>query len=166
MIRLKTFGTPALQRDDGPLGPGASQRRRLALLAILAAAGEEGVSRDKIVAYLWPDAGDDQARHALAQMLYLLRREEPGAEIVVGTSELSLNPDAIQSDVAEFKAALAAGDVDRVAAVYTAPFLDGFYLTNAADFERWTEMERRHFAEQARTSFERAARDAAARRDF
>jgi DNA-binding SARP family transcriptional activator/TolB-like protein len=165
MIRLKTFGAPGLQRDDAPVAVGAAQGRRLGLLAMLAVAGDEGVSRDKLVAYLWPDAGEDQARHTLAQSVYLLRRDLAAGEVVVGTSELRLNREAIETDVGEFKRALDAGDVDRAAAIYAGPFLDGFYLSGAPEFERWVETERNRFAKQAHSAFERAARDAIARRD-
>ena len=50
MLRLNTFGGLVLQQD-GQLHTGpASQRRRLALLAVVAAAGQRGASRDKLLA--------------------------------------------------------------------------------------------------------------------
>ncbi len=165
MIRLKAFGTPTLRCDETPLGPGATQRRPLALLALLAVAGERGLSRDKLIGCLWPEREEERARHVLAQTLYALRRALPGAEVVLGTSELRLNPEAIRSDVTEFESALAAGDVEQAAALYTAPFLDGFYLNDAPEFERWAERERVRLAQRARAALERAARQAAARGD-
>ena len=138
MIRLKTFGTAALQFDEPARKPG-EHRRRLAVLAMLAAAGGDGISRDKLVAYVWPEAAEDHARHALAQTLYLLRRDLSGTDAVIGAQELRLDPAIVQSDLAEFSRAVAAGDIDRVAQLYTGPFLDGFYLPGAAEFERWTE---------------------------
>ncbi len=49
MLRLNTFGGLVLQ-EDGQLHTGpASQRRRLALLAVVAASGRRGTSRDKLV---------------------------------------------------------------------------------------------------------------------
>jgi DNA-binding SARP family transcriptional activator/TolB-like protein len=164
MIRLNTLGTPTLQRDDGPTGAGATQRRPLAVLALLAVAGERGMTRDKIIAYLWPERSDERARHVLAQTLYALRRDS-GAEVVLGTSDLRLNPATIRSDVAEFEAAVARGDADHAAALYGGAFLDGFYINEASDFERWAETERMRLRALARLAFERAARDASARLD-
>lgn len=158
MIRLKTFGTAALQFDE-PARRLGEHRRRLAVLAMLAAAGSEGISRDKLVAYVWPEAAEDHARHALAQTLYLLRRDVSGTDAVIGAQELRLDSAVVESDLAEFTRAVAAGDIDRVAQLYTGPFLDGFYLPGAAEFERWTERERSRLAAECRGAFERAARE-------
>ena len=71
MLRLRTFGGLTLARDDDPPMTGAAtQRRRLAILALLAVARDGGMSRDKILGYLWPESGLDQARHTLNQLLY------------------------------------------------------------------------------------------------
>jgi DNA-binding SARP family transcriptional activator len=53
MLRLRTFGGLALDPST-PLERVAVRRRPLVLLALLAAAGERGMSRDKITGYLWP----------------------------------------------------------------------------------------------------------------
>ena len=52
MFRLRTFGGAALFDDGRPLDGPAVQRRRIALLALLAVAGEGGMSRDKLLAFL------------------------------------------------------------------------------------------------------------------
>ena len=166
MIRLKTFGAPALLSDqEEPIAGAAGRGRRLALLAILAAAGEDGVSRDRLVSLLWPDVGDDQARHTLAQVLYRIRRDFPGAEVVTGTAQLRVNPAVIETDVSQLEGALDRGDTERLLQIYGGPFLDGFSLSNAPEFDRWVDGERSRFALKARVAFERAGRDADERRD-
>src|SRR6185503_8522684 len=50
-------------------------KRRLVLLATLAAAGERGVSRDFLGALFWPESDDARARGALKQAVYALRTE-------------------------------------------------------------------------------------------
>ncbi len=82
-FRLATFGGLSLAADVEPLR--TTQRRRLALLALLAVAGERGLSRDKLQAYLWPESRADQARHALEQLLYFLRRQL-GDDAFLGTN--------------------------------------------------------------------------------
>ena len=70
MFRLRTLGAVALEGSTGALAGAATQRRRLALLTLLAASGERGMSRDKIVAYLWPESDAERGRHVLAQAIY------------------------------------------------------------------------------------------------
>ena len=54
-LELATFGRLALLCDGAAIGGAAGQRRPLAVLAILADAGDAGISRDKITALIWPD---------------------------------------------------------------------------------------------------------------
>ena len=161
MFHLRTFGGLVLERDGRPLTGAATQRRRLALLAVLAAAGERGVSRDKVLAYLWPERDTERGRHALAQALYAMRRDLGETPFIEGSADLRLNPAAIASDVAEFEAALERGDSERAAALYTGPFLDGFFISEAPEFERWVEEERARLGRRAVELFGRLARDAA-----
>src|SRR5205085_11359854 len=109
--RLRTFGSVELIDDGQPVSGPMTQRRRLALLALLAAAGERAVSRDKLVGWLWPESDEAKARHALSQWLFLLRKDLP-PDSLVGTDELRLDAAVLPSDVASFRAALAAGALD------------------------------------------------------
>src|SRR5512138_1551949 len=139
MLRLETFGRLALLRDATEAA--ALPRLRLSLLAVLAAAGDRGLSRDKIVALFWPDASPDNARHSLEQLVYALRRQL-GDSLFLGSDPLRLNPDALTSDVWDFRRALKAGATEEAVALVGGPFLDGFYVNGGGDFERWTEEER------------------------
>jgi DNA-binding SARP family transcriptional activator/tRNA A-37 threonylcarbamoyl transferase component Bud32 len=158
MVRLHTFGGLGLTDRTGVV---ASQRHRLALLALLAAAGERGCTRDKLMAQLWPESPIDAARHGLQQLLYYLRRQAH-RELFLGTDPLRLNPEAVSSDVAEFDAALAAGALTDAVALYRGPFLDGFYLGDSPAFEDWVEQERTRFAAAYAAALYRLARGAGA----
>ena len=148
MLRLETLGGLTLTDADGRHV--APQRRRLALLALLAVGGERGVSRDKLIAALWSESSADNARHALEQLLYSLRRQV-SRPLIVGTDPLRLDPAVVHADVAAFSSRLASGDLAGAAALYHGPFLDGFFLGGAPEFERWSERERaRLAAEHAR----------------
>jgi hypothetical protein len=50
-------------------------------------------------------------------------------------------------------------------ALYSGPFLDGFYVSDAPEFERWTEAERARLARLYVRALEDLARDAASRHD-
>ena len=165
MLRLNTFGGLVLQQD-GQLHTGpAAQRRRLALLAIIAAAGPRGVSRDKLLSILWPDSDPEAARHSLYQALHAIRRSLGSDEVFLGSSTLQLNPAVIGCDVAEFDDAVEQGGHEAAARLYRGPFLDGFRLENAAEFEQWQDAERLRHAREYAAALEALAAGAAARGD-
>lgn len=165
MLQLRTFGGLSLEDERGPLTGAATQRRKLALLVLLASAGERGVSRDKLLTYLWPESDTARARRSLAQLLYALRRDLPADLVASGSTELRLNPEVISSDVGEFDQALAQEDRERAVALYAGPFLDGFHLDGAPEFERWADGEREQRAQQVATAIEALANDASGRGD-
>src|SRR5262252_461747 len=112
VLRLKTFGGLWLEGDEGPLTGAAAQRRRLVLLAALAASGQKGMSRDALIGLLWPEINEARARAALSQALYALKRDTNVAELVLGHDVLTLNSDVLRSDVSEFEHAIARGDFE------------------------------------------------------
>jgi len=142
VLRLRTLGSVSLEADDRPLTGRASQRRRLALLSLLAVARDCGLTRDKVIALLWPERDTQTARHALSQMLYAIHRELGQDPILAGVDDLRLNPAVITSDVAEFEEAVAAGQREVAARLYAGPFLDGFFISDALEFEERVARER------------------------
>ncbi len=143
----------------------ASQPRRLGLLALLAASGEQGMTRDRLIGMLWAETDEERARKGLNQALYALRQEMGADEVFLGTRDVRLNPDLVTSDVAAFTAALKAGQLERATTEYCGPFLEGFHLSEAGEFERWLEEERAGLARDHATALERLARRAAERGD-
>jgi DNA-binding SARP family transcriptional activator len=128
MLRLRTLGGAAVEGETGPIGGVAAQRKSLALLALLALAGDRGISRDKLLAYLWPETDPDRAGHRLTQALYALRRDLQVGALFLGSAELRLNAELMGSDVAEFVVARRAG---QLGGRCMGPFLDGFFLSGA-----------------------------------
>ena len=159
MVSLKLFGGIALASDAGALAGPATQRRRLALLAILAASPGRSVSRDKLIALLWPESESGKARHLLADAVYEVRAALGKDTVRAVGDDLQLDPDVVRTDVAEFERALAEGARERAAAVYGAPFLDGFFISGAPEFERWTAIQRDRFARVYAGALERIAVD-------
>jgi TolB-like protein len=166
MLQLQILGSPSVSGSGGPRGGAATQRKAIALLALLAGAGRRGISRDKILAMLWPETPSERATHRLNQLLYSLRRDLDVANVFLGSAELRLNPDVLAVDLAEFTAALEAGDFARAVGVYGGPFLDGFYLSDAPEFEHWVEGERTRLAQRYAAALEGLARAAAAGGDL
>lgn len=159
-MRLHTFG--GLRLENAERSAEVTPRpRALALLAILAVAGQKGVSREQLLGVLWPESDPDRARHALSQTLYSLRRDL-NAQIVLSTPELRLDREQVTSDVGSFRDAVAERRWRDAAELYAGPFLDGFYLADAAEFERWVESERAAFTVDALRAIEIVATEDAA----
>jgi DNA-binding SARP family transcriptional activator len=146
MLRLRTFGGLSLFRGSENLTGAVTQRRRLAILALLAVARDTGVSRDKLLAYLWPESDQERARHVLNQLLYAQRRQVRSDALFTGRKTLRLNREVIGTDVGEFEEALERGALEEGVALYGGPFLDGFFLKDAPEFEEWVAGHRERLA--------------------
>ena len=141
-LRLRTLGGLSLETSGAAVPGRTTQRKRLALLALLAAHPDGGLSRDKILAYLWPERDAENGRHALSQILYALRRDLGNDVIEAGIDDLRLNDAVVTSDVAELLAAISVRDSTRIAALYSGPFLDGVFISDAPEFEEWAAQTR------------------------
>lgn len=155
---------------NGPDGAGKKghfvRRHPLALLALLAAARGGPVTRDKLAAWLWPEADGARARHCLSNALHRIRRDLDPGVIVAAGDDVRLDPGAVTCDVTEFEAAIEAGDRERAVALYRGPFLDGFHLPNADEFESWTSAERDRLARAYEEALESLAEASADRNDW
>jgi DNA-binding SARP family transcriptional activator len=145
-LRLRTFGGLYIEELPKGLGGTAGQRRPLALLLLLAEAGEQGVSRDKLAAFLWGESDRERSRSALRQLVYSIRRDLENPAVILGVADLRLNAAVLPSDLADFDRAYRERDFESLVALYTGPLADGFYLNGAPEFERWL-----HAAQQQRT---------------
>src|SRR6185436_5273502 len=163
MLHLKTFGGPSVEIDGIPATGAAQQRKTLALLALLAAAGHRGLSRDKLIASLWPETDAGHGHALLKQACYALRRDLQAHDLFLGSIQLRLNPAVISSDVESFASALEQNDPSKAVSFYTAPFLDGFYLNEGGQFEAWAETERARLASQYRAALELLSAEATKR---
>jgi DNA-binding SARP family transcriptional activator/TolB-like protein/Tfp pilus assembly protein PilF len=164
VFTLETFGGLALRAADGPVTARAGQRRRLALLAVLAAE-RRAVSRDKLLGLFWPESDVDRARHLLADTLYVLRAGLGEDALRTLGDDVALNEQVVASDVSAFLDAVDAGEAERAVTVYTGPFLDGIFISDAPAFERWVDATRQRLETERRRCLERLAVDAAARGD-
>jgi DNA-binding SARP family transcriptional activator/tetratricopeptide (TPR) repeat protein len=157
-LRLRTIGGLWIEGEASAFGP-----RPLGLLALVAAAGKQGISRDRVVGILWSETPEEQARHTLSQTLYNLKRSA-GRDVILGATQLRLDA-SVSSDIGDLKQAVASGQLATVGALYTGKFLDGFYLPGAPEFERWVEEERAGLHREAVRAIERLARQASEARD-
>lgn len=162
---MKLLGGLVLEGPDGPVEGRMAQRRRQALLAVLAVPSPRLVSRDKLVSLMWPESSPDRARHHLSDALYNIR-QELGEEVVASVGDdLRLDGSTIVTDVGEFESALAEGDLDAAVSRYGGPFLDGIHIDAAYEFEEWMYFERERLEQKYRIALEGLAEAASARGD-
>jgi serine/threonine-protein kinase len=164
MFRIRVLGGFALEGTSGAAMAPLPKRRAEAVLAVLAVGGEMGLTRDRVIALLWPESDVGHSRHGLRDALHSIRRAfGPGAVHTAG-DRLRLDPNAIGSDVLAFSQALASGRHAEAVRVYGGPLLDGFHVDGAAEFERWVDRERTRLARQCLEALEHLA-TAAERRE-
>jgi DNA-binding SARP family transcriptional activator/class 3 adenylate cyclase/TolB-like protein/tetratricopeptide (TPR) repeat protein len=159
VVHLKLLGGALLDGDDGPVRGRAAHKRRIALLAVLAASRSRPVGRERLVGLLWPEHPNDSARHLLSESLYVIRRELGDGVLVATGDDLALNRAEVRCDAAEFEDALAAGETEAAVALYHGPYLDGFVVADAPEFERWAEAERDRLARSYARALERLAEE-------
>lgn len=158
-FRLITLGRLTLLRPDGTEEASlVTRRRKLAVLTLLALSPRP-LTRDRLAGLFWGEQDDDKARHSLADTLSHLRRILGKEAITLRQEEVALAETApLAVDVREFRAALAAHDPARAAALYGGPFLDGVYVDRSPEFDDWASRERDRLARE----FAQAAKEACA----
>lgn len=166
MFVLRLLGNPIIAGEDGtPVTGAATQRHRVALLALLAIAGDRGQSREKLLGYLWPNRDAESARLLLNQAVYNLRKALGDDALLSVADDLRLNSQQVDVDAVQFEAALERGDHEAAIVLYKGPFLDGLFLSDAVEFERWTERERARLADRYAGALESLAEAAEAAHD-
>lgn len=163
---IRLFGSPSIRDSNGePVTGSAIQRHRVALLALLALAPRHSASRDKLMGILWPERDTEGARQLLNQAVYQLRKALGEDALHSTGDDLSLDTSMVHVDVLEFETAVERGDHSDAIERYENPFLDGFFLSDSPEFDRWSERERERLAEMYAKSLESLAASAEQRGD-
>jgi DNA-binding SARP family transcriptional activator/TolB-like protein len=154
MLVLELLGTLSLRGDARPVPVAAQQKRPLGLLAILGLGGRQGLSRERIETYLWPESSSTLARHALDQTVYAIRHAL-GSDFILSTGrELRLNPELVQSDVWQFEEAIRTRQWGTAVGHYKGPLLDGFHFADSRELESWIDTERARLRLEYQTAVE------------
>src|SRR6476661_86417 len=148
VLELELLGDFRMRSDAGAL-VNISAKKSQAMLAYLGVKPSQLVSRDKMAALLWSSTATEQARQSLRQTLSSLRKElaqiSADRKILVEEGDfLSLDPELVRVDVAEFEKALASGieaGLAKAVKSYRGDFLEGFELDEER-FDQWVIAER------------------------
>ena len=129
-------------------------RKTQALLAYLALPLGQSHPREKLATLLWGDMQNAQARGNLRNALSRIKKSLPRAAraglLLDGTS-VSLDPSAVDVDVARFERLVADGSADalgQVTTLYRGDLLAGLVLAERP-FEEWLTAERERLHELA-----------------
>lgn len=145
---LRTFGGLRLESTAEPLSRAANQRHRLALLAVLVATPGNQLSRDRLLALLWPERDAGQARTLLNTAVHAIRKEL-GPDLIRSVGDtLLLDHTLLDSDLARLQQRAASGRADLAVAEYAGPFLEGFHLSASPEFDEWQAKTQARFHAQ------------------
>jgi DNA-binding SARP family transcriptional activator len=125
---------------------------------MLALSGRFGCSRERLMAFLWPESDEDRARANLRGTLHGLRKALGQDAVMNRGDSLLLDPTLVASDVQDFAEAWGAGELAAATALYHGPLLDGFHLAGAPEFERWVEDERARLLTECLEALKRLAK--------
>jgi TolB-like protein/Tfp pilus assembly protein PilF len=80
--------------------------------------------------------------------------------------ELALDPDWVTSDVGEFEQLLDRGSLEAAVDLFIGPLLDGFHLSDGAEFERWVDTERARLGQRYASALESLAEASESHADY
>ncbi len=157
---LRVLGCLRLDASD-PKSLQLNQRPRLlALLAALAFARSDGISRDRLLTMLWPESDESKARNALNQSVFSVRGALGELAIITEGASLRLNENEVSSDVSLLMAAAADGRDDDLLAVAVGDFIDGVHPVANPEYERWVDDTRNAIRRVVLASLDRSAEHA------
>lgn len=124
--RIELFGGPRLIAKSRESISHFPTQKAAALLAYLALTLPRSHSREVIAELFWPDRDPALSRNNLAVTISRLRALV-GDALVSTRLQVGLNPEQVTTDVAEFEARLAAGDLEGATRLARAELLPGLY---------------------------------------
>ena len=137
-VRLNTLGRLQVFRGPEELKSYAVRGTRCALLLYIAL--ERDTTRDAAMGLVWPESSPEKARHSLSQTLYELRKDL-GEDWIESAGEV-LRASDLESDAERFVQAVEAERYEEALDLYHGAFLEGTYLVDSGDFQRWVERQR------------------------
>jgi DNA-binding SARP family transcriptional activator len=165
-LEIQLFGTPQVllngSRMDG-------LRRKNRALIYYVAAQEGQLTRDKILAFFWPDHERSAAQPILRNMIHEVRKTL-GDTFQADDQAIALTPNTFV-DSRFFSTTLnsSSSDLQRLKQalnLYKGDFLDGFNLSDSPQFEDWAASERERYRLMAMNGFTDLSHRQEAKREY
>jgi predicted ATPase/DNA-binding SARP family transcriptional activator len=154
-LTLELMGPPTVRLDDAPVK--FNRRAELALLAYLAISdrnnSKQRYRRELLSALFWPEYSQKNALGSLRHLLWEISRSIGERWLIAEHDIVCLKPDAdITLDVTRFHSllreavqqsnvALRIPLLEEAVKLYRGPFMAGFTLQGATDFNEWVSLE-------------------------
>lgn len=153
---LRLLNGAALASASGTDPERPIQKKRLALLIRLARAPQRRLSREAMLAVLWPDSAPDAGRRLLNEAVYVIRRDL-GPDAVKSVGEDLVLDSRIRCDVDEFFHFLDTDRLPDAVACYSGPFLGAWYVRDSPEFSKWADDERAEITQRFQAALETLA---------
>ena len=167
MMRIKLLGSCQAIWQECPL---AVPRRQTRALLYLLAARLEPVPRAHLAFLFWPDTPDAVARRHLTRLLSSLRAALPHPDLLLVDEEnVTLDRLRVSSDSQQLLQAAKSDDpavLEVATSFYRGPFMAGFALPDAPDYEAWQTQTARELEALYLGALERLAAHYAAVADY
>ncbi len=145
-IRINLLGEfQCLDNDGQPLK--FSGAKDQGVMATLALSDNYSCTRSRIIDLLWSDRGKEQAGASLRQSLWSLKKalaENAEDLFQVERKRIGLNPDLIETDLAEFNQLIDLQDnqsLEKAVTLYRGDLLEGLVIQDR-EWEEWLMLER------------------------
>jgi DNA-binding SARP family transcriptional activator len=170
-LKLKFLGSPEASYQRQSLK--FRSRKELALLIYLVVTGQAH-SREKLIAFLWPNSDRKRGQASLRNALARLRQTLGGAEsyLIIEPSLVSFDIDrSLQLDLDTIQTALKTiqetaksaivpdlSPLQTAVTIYSGEFLEGFSLVDAPEFDDWVSLQREVWHQHLERIFNRLSR--------
>jgi DNA-binding SARP family transcriptional activator/predicted ATPase len=158
-LGIRLLGAPELAVGGIPLD--LQQQKARALLFYLGATGRAHV-RDHLATLLWGESDAPEAHHSLRSTLYLIRRalQAHGAadSLVVDRAVVRLDLQTLACDLLRYYELVTENTENALieaVTVCSGPFLQGFALRDAPEFDRWQRQTALDLLTSSRATLER-----------
>jgi DNA-binding SARP family transcriptional activator/predicted ATPase len=158
-VEIRLFGAPEIRVAGMPAN--LPQQKACALLCYLAATGRAH-AREHLATLLWSESDASGAHHSLRSTLYLIRRalQEHSAidSLVIDRVFVRLDLGTLSCDLLRYYELMAVNTESSLAkavALCHGPFLQGFTLRDAPEFDRWQRQTAIDLLASSRAALER-----------
>ncbi len=179
-VAIYLLGAPSIVLDGRPVT--IERRKTLALLAYLAVAGRAH-RREELITLLWPDLDSARGRAQLRNILFDLQRvigkgwldtegdqvilrAGPGLFVDIGRFHELLAQVAAHSHPSHRVCDACLVALTEAASLYTADFLAGFTLEDAAEFDAWQSFQTESLRLELAGVLEKLATGLAGRQEY
>ncbi|CDX03967.1 Transcriptional activator domain [Desulfitobacterium hafniense] len=142
---IQILGKPQVLLNDNPL---KVERRKARAIVYYVAAHRHPVSREELLALLWPEQELHAAQHTLSVILHDIRKRLCGL-LIADKNLLTLTP-GVEVDVRLFEERLLSpvkdlNLINETLKMHHGCFLDGFSLPDSLEYCNWMDAERERY---------------------